>query len=110
MLCCLCLSAFIISKGAGDGVMQYNFLSMGLRCVVLFLPMCAFLFMPGRISRRCAIASIVCGPVALLLGKFVIPLPFDCIFLGMAMCFVIMLIGYFDGRYILKKTGVSDNE
>ena len=110
MLCCLCLSTFIISRGAGDGVMQYNFLSMGLRCTVLFFPMCAFLFMPGKVSRRCAIMSIVCGPIALLLGKFVIPLPFDCIFLGVAVCFAFMLLGYFDQRRILKKTGVSENE
>ena len=110
MICCLSLSTFIISKGAGDGVMQYNFLSMGLRCTVLFFPMCAFLFFPGKVSRRCANISIISGPIALLLGKFVLPLPFDCIFLGVAVCLTIMVIGYFDQRYILKKTGVSANE
>ena len=110
MICCLCLSTFIISRGAGDGVMQYNFLSMGMRCTVLFFPMCVFLFAHGNVSRRCAIISIVAGPISLLLGKFVIPLPFDCIFLGLAVCFVIMLLGYFDQRYILKKTGASVNE
>ena len=84
--------------------MQYNFLSMGLRCTVLFFPMCAYLFLPGKVSRRCVIASIVCGPISLLLGKFVLPLPFDCIFLGLAVCGGLMLLGCIDQRYILKKS------
>lgn len=104
MICCLCLSTFIISRGAGDSIMQYNFLSMGLRCTVLFFPMCAYLFLPGKVSRRCVIASIVCGPISLLLGKFVLPLPFDCIFLGLAVCGGLMLLGCIDQRYILKKS------
>ncbi|MGI6029448.1 MAG: sodium:solute symporter family protein [Candidatus Heteroscillospira sp.] len=107
ILCCLCLSTFIISKGVGNEIMQYNFLSMGMRCTVLFMPMCAFLFFPGRVSRRCAIASIAVGPVALLLGKFAIPLPFDCIFFALAVCAAIMLLGVVDQK-LINKSQIGD--
>ncbi len=94
----LVITVVIINIGASDAVLQYNFLSMGLRCTVLFLPMCAALFLPGRVSRRFAIASIVLGPIALLLGKYVIPLPFDCIFLGLIVNGLIMLLGVIDQK------------
>ena len=94
----LVITVIIINVGASDAVLQYNFLSMGLRCLVLLFPMCASLFLPGRVSRRFAIASIILGPVALLLGKYVIPLPFDCIFFGLMVNGAIMLIGLADQK------------
>ncbi|MGE4354754.1 MAG: sodium:solute symporter [Oscillospiraceae bacterium] len=94
----LTITTLIINTGASDGIMQYNFLSMGMRSAVLFLPMCAALFMPGKISPRFAIASIVLGPVAIMLAKFVLPLPFDFIFFGMTVCAIIMVLGYWDKK------------
>ncbi|MGI6029447.1 MAG: sodium:solute symporter family protein [Candidatus Heteroscillospira sp.] len=94
----LVISVIVINCGASDAVLQYNFLSMGLRSSVLFLPMCASLFLPGKISRRFATASIVLGPVALLLGKYALSLPFDCIFFGLMVNGAIMLLGYMDKK------------
>ena len=94
----LTLTTIIINSGASSAIMQYNFLSMGMRCCVLFLPMCAALFLPGKISPRFAIASIVLGPISLLVGKLALTLPFDCIFLAMAVCGVLMILGFFDQK------------
>jgi len=99
----LLLSITIINTGASDSIMQYSFLSMGLRSAVLFLPMMCAMFLPGKISPRFAIASIILGPVSLLLGKFAIPLPFDCIFFGLMVNCVIMLLGAFDKKRTTEK-------
>ena len=78
--------------------MQYNFLSMGLRFSVLFLPMCASLFLPGRIPAAYAMASTVLSPLALLAGNYLFELPFDSSFLGLAVSAVIMGAGLIAGN------------
>ena len=55
---------------------------MGLRATVVFFPMCAALFCPGRIHRRWALASIIAGPAAVLAGNLA-ALPFDPLFAGL---------------------------
>ena len=81
----------------GAMINDFGFLSMGLRGAVVFLPMCAGLWLKGKINSRYAVASIAAGPVAVLLGSF-LPLSFDPLFLGMTVCFVIMAAGYFAGK------------
>jgi len=94
----LLLTVVIINTGASDSIMQYNFLSMGLRSTVLFLPMCAALFLPGKVSSRFACAAIVAGPISLLIGRYILKLPFDCMFFGMAAGAAVMLLGVLDQR------------
>jgi SSS family solute:Na+ symporter len=94
----LLLTIAIINTGASDSIMQYHFLSMGLRCTVLFLPMCAALFLPGKVSPRFACAAIVAGPLSLLTGKYLLRLPFDSIFFGLAVVTAVMLLGVLDQK------------
>ena len=94
----LILTTVIINSGASDAIMQYNFLSMGLRFSVLFLPMCASLFLPGRIPAAYAMASTVLSPLALLAGNYLFELPFDSSFLGLAVSAVIMGAGLIAGN------------
>jgi hypothetical protein len=48
--------------------------------------MCAALFMPGKISPRFVIASIIMEPISILLAKYALSLPFDFIYFGMMVC------------------------
>ncbi|MBQ5584622.1 MAG: sodium:solute symporter family protein, partial [Ruminiclostridium sp.] len=81
----------------GAMINDFGFLSMGLRGAVVFLPMCGGLWLKGKIPSRFALASIIGGPLAVLAGKF-LALPFDPLFLGMAVCLVIMAVGYGVGK------------
>ena len=99
----LSLTTVIINSGASDSIMQYNFLSMGLRSSVLFLPMCAALFMPGKISSRFVIASIIMGPLSILLTKYVFPLPIDYIFVSILVSTIAMCLGYIDKKLLMRK-------
>lgn len=90
--------AAVLSCGSlGDLILQFAFMSMGLRAAVVFCPLCAALFFPGRIGSRWALASIICGPLAVMIGN-VIKIPFDSLFLGILAAFIIMGIGLACGK------------
>lgn len=82
----------------GAMINDFGFLSMGLRGAVVFLPMCGGLWLKGRIPGRYALVSIFAGPIAVLAGNF-LPLPFDALFLGMAVCLVILAVGLAAGKH-----------
>lgn len=76
---------------------DFGFLSMGLRGAVVFLPMCGGLWLKGKIPSVFAMTAILAGPVGVLAGELV-GLPFDSLFLGMAVCVVILGVGLLVGR------------
>lgn len=93
----LMIAAGVAVLVPGAMINDFGFLSMGLRGAVVFLPMCGGLWLKGKIPSRFALASIIGGPIAVLVGKF-LALPFDPLFLGMAVCLVIMAVGYGVGK------------
>ncbi len=93
----LVVAVIVATAVPGAMINDFGFLSMGLRGAVVFLPMCAGLWLKGRISSRYAMASVIAGPIAVLAGNF-LPLPFDPLFLGMAVCLVIMAVGLAAGK------------
>lgn len=76
-------------------ILQWSFMSMGLRAAVLFFPMCSALFMPKKIEPKFIVASIFLGPLFVLLGKITFKFSFDPLFLGLFVSFIIILTGYF---------------
>lgn len=92
ILVILAMAAVVAILVPGAMINDFGFLSMGLRGAVVFLPLCGGLWLKGKIPQRFAVTSIVAGPIAVLAGSF-LPLPFDPLFLGMAVCFVIIAAG-----------------
>lgn len=87
------LLACCMSTGTlGDLILQFGFMSMGLRAAVVFCPLCAALFFPGKVDRRWAIAAIIAGPVMVLAGELM-GVPFDSLFLGLAAALVLIVLG-----------------
>lgn len=85
--------ACLLSMGPlGDTILSFSFMSMGLRAAAGFAVLCAALFFPGRVDRRWATASIIAGPVCVLVGKL-LSLPFDSLFLGIGASVLLVLIG-----------------
>lgn len=88
----------LLSAGSfGDTILQFAFMSMGLRGAVVFVPLCCAIWLKGRIDRRWALAGIVMGPLVVLLCGTVAPLPFglDALFGGVAAAALCHLIGFF---------------
>lgn len=94
-------SACVLSLGPiGDMILNFAFISMGLRGAVVFVPLCCVLWLPGRIRWRYALASVVVSPVLVLVfGVFFSSvLPFDPLFIGVLCSLCIMGIGLLKGR------------
>lgn len=93
VLCLLC-AALVAILIPSSTINDLGFLSMGLRGCVVFLPMTCALWWKGKVSLRCILASILLSPLAVLLGSF-LALPFDPLFLGMAISLSLCLLGRF---------------
>lgn len=76
----------------GDMILQFAFMSMGLRAAVVFCPLCGALFLKGRIPGPYAMCSIVAGPLVVLVGN-VAGIPFDPLILSILVCMGIMAAG-----------------
>ncbi len=92
MVLTLALACMLSMGSLGDMILNFAFMSMGLRAAATFPPLCAALFFPGRVDSRMAVASIILGPVAVLIGKLA-GLPFDSLSLGVAVGFLLVLLG-----------------
>ncbi|MGM9614883.1 MAG: sodium:solute symporter [Oscillospiraceae bacterium] len=85
--------ACVLSMGSlGDTILSFAFMSMGFRAAAVFASLCAALFFPGRVSHKWAVASIIAGPAAVLIGKLA-GLPFDSLFLGIGVGLLLIVLG-----------------
>ncbi|SCZ79835.1 sodium:solute symporter family protein [Acidaminobacter hydrogenoformans] len=89
----LALSAAVTIGNLGSGILGWSFVSMGLRGTVAFAPLCAALFMPGKVGRSYAYAAMIAGPLLMLLSRWSLPPNIDPILLGISGPILIMLAG-----------------
>ena len=89
----LVLSATVTIGNLGSGILGWSFVSMGLRGTVAFAPLCAALFMPGKVGRSYAYVAMAAGPLLMLLGRWSLPPTIDPILLGISGPILIMLAG-----------------
>lgn len=93
ILVVLAAAGLFAAGEAGSMILNWSFLSMGLRGAVLFAPLCFALFAPGRVSRRWAAAAVVTGPILVLVGNWLLPSHIDPLFLGMAGALLTCVLG-----------------
>ena len=98
ILVILVLAGLLSCGSLGDTILQFAFMSMGLRGAVIFAPLLTALWLPGRIHRRYAIASIIAGPLAVLIFALWKVFPFDSLFVGIGISLLIMGFGLLRGR------------
>ncbi len=87
--------ACVLSCGSlGDVILQFAFMSMGLRAAVVFAPLCGALFLKGKIRSGLAFCSILAGPATVLAGNL-LGSPFDPLLVSILICLAIMASGLF---------------
>lgn len=91
IVACLAIAAALAAAVPGALINDFGFLSMGLRGATVFIPMSCALFFKKRIAPKYALASIIAGPLAVLVGNFTVS--FDPLIIGLAICIGIMCIG-----------------
>ena len=95
----LLVASFLSMGSLGDTILNFAFMSMGLRGATIFMPLCCSIWCKGRIGPRVALYGIVTGPLVVLLFGLWGILPFDPLFVGVAMSCLIMLTGYMANLY-----------
>jgi len=78
----LILAALLSSGNVGSLILDWSFLSMGLRGATAFGPLSMALFFPKRLPARYAAASIVIAPALVIIGRFTLPGSIDPLFIG----------------------------
>jgi len=97
ILVILIAAAIIADLMPGTLINDYGFLSMGLRGTVVLLPLTASLFLKNKINRKLCLASIIVGPLSVLVSKFAFKVSFDPLFVGIGICLIFFIIGYIIG-------------
>lgn len=95
--------ACVLSMGPlGDTILNFAFMSMGLRGATVFVPLCFAIFMPDSVSNKYAEFSIILGPLMVLLFNLWNVLPFDPLFAGVLVSVVIMFAGMIKKHFVKK--------
>lgn len=84
---------FFISGNLKSLILQWSFLSMGLRGAAVFGVLAGALFLKGRVPRIFALCSIVAGPLAMLAWKFFLPGFLDPLLPGMTASLALLAAG-----------------
>ena len=93
------LIACCLSTGAlGDVILNFAFMSMGLRGAVIFVPLTCALWLPGRVSRTWMTAAIAAGPLLTLICGLIPAVTIDPLFPGIIASALLALIGLAAGR------------
>ncbi|MBQ3664185.1 MAG: hypothetical protein II914_08665 [Clostridia bacterium] len=98
----LILASVVCVGNFGQLILGWSFLSMALRGTVIFIPMCAALFLPGKIPSRFVQIATICGPVSVVLVKILSIPGIDGIFVGVVVSLLIIIIGFFSGKYRMQ--------
>lgn len=88
----LVVSVFFLFGNLQSIILQWGFMSMGLRAATAFFPMCGALFFRGKLKYRFVLASMVIGPAIVMSAKL-FSINFDPLLLGMAAALIVMLLG-----------------
>ena len=93
------LAALLVTAAnTGAMILDFTYLSMGLRGAVAFGPLCMALFMPGRLGKEYTIISMVVAPVLVAAGGLFLSQNIDPLFLGVAGSLLIIEIGLVAGK------------
>lgn len=79
-------------------VLDWNYLSMGLRGAGIFLPLSAAVFFPGRVRRREGVLSMVAGAGVALAWKGLFPAGIDPLYAGLAASGLALALGWNRGE------------
>lgn len=86
--------ALLFTAGSGKSlILKWSFMSMGLRGATVFAPLCAALFLKGKVKSSYAVASMAVSPLAVMLGKLVLPQSIDPLYAGIGLSLLLMLAG-----------------
>ncbi|MCC8161914.1 MAG: sodium:solute symporter family protein [Lachnospiraceae bacterium] len=92
------IGACCLSTGSlGDTILQFAFMSMGLRGAVVFVPLLCALWLPGRVDPRFCLCSVIVSPILVLIFGIIEVFPFDSLFVGVLFSLLVCAAGAVHG-------------
>ncbi|MCD8140022.1 MAG: sodium:solute symporter family protein [Planctomycetaceae bacterium] len=82
-----------VAGNMGAMILNWSYMSMGLRGAVAFAPLCTAVFFPGRIAPGHALAAMIAGPVLVAVAAAVLPASVDPLFAGVGGSFIVLGLG-----------------
>lgn len=89
--------------GLGDIILNFAFMSMGLRASVVFMPLFCALFFKNKISRTWIKISIIGSPIVVLVANS-LNISFEPLFMGMIFSMICIILGGIGKK--IKRAGV----
>lgn len=84
-------------------ILQWSYLSMGLRGATICFPLLAAIFFKGRIYPAAGRWAVIMGPLAVLIWSIFGPASVDPLYIGMSLSLVILVIGAFIGNKLEER-------
>ncbi|KAA5614198.1 sodium:solute symporter family protein [Rhodovastum atsumiense] len=88
VLLATCLAVAIALANADTYVLDWNYMSMALRGAGIFLPLTLAIFWPRHLPGNWALLSMAASTVAAVVARFVLRLPVNPLFVGMAVSLI----------------------
>ncbi|WP_434511756.1 sodium:solute symporter family protein [Desulfitobacterium sp. AusDCA] len=87
------LSLLFVTGNLKSMILQWAFLSMGLRGATVCLPLLGAIFFPKSVSPKAGLIALVLAPVADLVWKLGVPKGMDPLYAGLIASFVCLVVG-----------------
>jgi len=87
------LTVLFVTGNLKSMILQWSFLSMGLRGACIFFPLLGAIFFKKLISPISGILALAAGPVADLAWKLAVPNGIDPLYVGLLASFIVLLTG-----------------
>jgi SSS family solute:Na+ symporter len=93
LLLACCSTLAFVKDNAGSTILDWNYLSMGLRgCTVIF-PLAGAMFFPRWVTPQAGVAAVVLGPLTAFLSRLLFPAGVNPLYPGLAVSlFVLVLV------------------
>ncbi|MDW7739087.1 MAG: sodium:solute symporter family protein [Bacillota bacterium] len=89
--------AVVLIVGNDVVILNWSYLSLGLRGATICFPLLAVIFLKGKISPGAGTLSVILGPSIVIIGT-IIKLALNPLYIGLAASFLILAIDYLRNR------------
>ncbi|MBE0598949.1 MAG: sodium:solute symporter family protein [Desulfuromonadales bacterium] len=103
-LAVLVLALLLVLGNLGSAIMDWSFLSMGLRGATLCLPLLAAVFLGSATPRRAGALSIILAPTCVLAAGIAGWQTIPPLYLGLGVSLTILLVGWWGGRWPVARS------
>lgn len=94
IICVMLLTLATVYLAGGDMlILQWSYLSQGIRGATVCFPLLAAIFMRGKISARAGRLAVLLGPLSVIIGGL-LPLPVNSLYIGLSVSLLILGTDY----------------